>query len=60
MPETRGADWNELLVLLLVGEGDRLATSSVIFSPSGASRDIPGNCTRAEFDPWSDLSSSST
>ena len=33
---------------------------SVIWSGLEDSRDIPGICTRAEFDPWSDRSSSST
>lgn len=48
------------MTLFLDGEDDLSIASSIVFSGCGFSRAIPGIWTREEFDPWSDLLSSST
>ena len=65
-PEIAGVDRYELLeplpevTLLLVGEADLSVGSSNVSSGCWPPRANPGNCIREEFDPWSDLFSSST
>ena len=44
----------------LLLEGDRSGGPSIPVSGCNVSRDIPGICTLAESNPWSDLSSAST
>lgn len=57
MPGSLGLFWNDALeplpyeTLLLEGELGRSAISSITLSGSDDCRDMPGICTREEFDP---------